>query len=216
VRSLIPIAVALILGCSGATPVPPTTSPAAVASPTASSTTAQPSSTSVASITGQPSPSAVVTNRPSLAPAATASPQDEQFVRTIIEFARAPGTARLTAIPFAEKVKLGLSDRIVMERARSEFVQADAWVLRADIFRGRYGPFSLLELLARDGPTTISVGPHPHCASSPVPPPTEFASARRLSVQPTGIDTCLFWWTVDLFVSPAGRIEAITLDLWDP
>ena len=203
-RSLIPIAVALILGCSGAAPVPPTTSPAAVASPTALSTTAQ------------PSPGAVVTNRPSLAPAATASPQDEQFVRTIIEFARAPGTARLTAIPFAEKVKLGLSDRIVMERARSEFVQADAWVLRADIFRGRYGPFSLLELLARDGPTTISVGPHPHCASSPVPPPAEFASARRLSVQPTGIDTCLFWWTVDLFVSPAGRIEAITLDLWDP
>jgi hypothetical protein len=35
-------------------------------------------------------------------------------------------------------------------------------------------------------------------------------------VQPTGIDTCLLWWTVDLFVSPAGRIEAITLDLWDP
>lgn len=196
-RWLIPTA-ALILACSGATPTPPTTSSAAAASVTASAT------------------SAVVTNRPSLAPAATASPQDEQLVRTVIEFARAPGTARLTAIPFAEKVKLGLSDRIVMERARSEFVQADAWVLRADIFRGRYGPFSLLELLARDGPTTISVGPHPHCASSPVPPPTEFASARRLSVQPTGIDTCLFWWTVDLFVSPAGRIEAITLDLWDP
>jgi hypothetical protein len=204
VRSLISIAAALILGCSGATPVPPTTSPAAVVSPTASSTTAQ------------PSPSAVAANRPSLAPAATASPQDEQLVRTVIEFARAPGTARLTAIPFAEKVKLGLSDRIVVQRTRSEFVQADAWVLRADIFRGRYGPFSLLEPLARDGPTTISVGPHPHCASAPVPPPTEFASARRLSVQPAGIDTCLFWWTVDLFVSPAGRIEAITLDLWDP
>lgn len=137
-------------------------------------------------------------------------------MRTVIEFARTPGTARLTAIPFAEKVKLGLSDRIVIERAPSEFAQADAWVLRADIFRGRYGPFSLLEVLAKAVPTTISAGPHPHCASPPVPAPSEFANSRRLSVQPTGIDTCLLWWTVDLFVSPAGRIQAITLDLWDP
>jgi len=195
-RWLIPTA-ALIFACSGATPAPPATSPAAA-------------------VTTRPSPSAVVTVRPSLAPAATASPEDVQLVRSVVDFARTPSVRGLTAIPFAEKVKLGLSDRIVTERAPSEFARADAWVLRADIFRGRYGPFSLLELLARAGPTTISVGPHPHCASPPAPPPPEFTNSRRLSVQPTGADSCLEWWTVDLFVSSVGRIQAITLDLWDP
>ena len=138
------------------------------------------------------------------------------MVRAAVEFARVPGVNRLAAIPFAAKVKLGLSDRIVTERASLDFERRDAWLLQADIFRGRVGPFSLLDFLASNAPTTVSVGPHPHCASQPVPPPAGFASSRRLSLQPTGIDTCLLWWTVDLFVSPAGRIEAMTLDLWDP
>jgi hypothetical protein len=195
VRSLIPVAATLILACSGAIPTPPVISSAPET---------------------RPSPSAVVTVRPTPAPTTTASPVDEQLVRTVVDFARAPSARGLAAIPFAEKVKLGLGDRIIAERASAEFAQADAWLLRADIFRARYGPFSLLEFLAKTGPTAISVGPHPHCASPPMPPPPEFASSRRLSVQPTGIDTCLLWWTVDLFVSPAGRIQAITLDLWDP
>ena len=106
------------------------------------------------------------------------------------------------------------------ERASLDLVRPDAWVLRnitGEVpFRAHVGPFSALDLLAKNGPTTIAVGPHPHCASPPVPPPTDLVGSRRVSVQPTGIDTCLLWWTVDLFVSPAGRIEAVTLDLWDP
>ncbi|OGO73385.1 MAG: hypothetical protein A3G84_05105 [Chloroflexi bacterium RIFCSPLOWO2_12_FULL_71_12] len=91
-------------------------------------------------------------------------------------------------------------------------------MLHADHFRGRSGPFSALELLARREPTTVWVGPHPHCASPPAPPPTDFASLRRVSVQPSQPrdDTCLSWWTVDLFVSVDGRVAAVTLDLWDP
>jgi hypothetical protein len=102
------------------------------------------------------------------------------------------------------------------ERAFRDLVRPDAWKLSANPFRGRVGPFSALEFLSRSAPTTISVGPHAHCASPPVPPPTELVRLRRVSIQPKGIDTCLLWWTVDLFVSSAGRIEAVTLDLWDP
>jgi hypothetical protein len=137
-------------------------------------------------------------------------------VRALVEFARNPGAGTHGAVPFADNVRLGLSDRIMTEQASRDLVRPDAWVLSADAFRGRVGPVSALELLARNTPTTISVGPHQHCASAPVPPPAYLTRSRRVSVQPTGIDTCLLWWTVDLFVSPAGRIEAITLDLWDP
>lgn len=151
-----------------------------------------------------------------VAPRATPAAADERLVEALAEFARAPGAGTLAAIPFADRVRLGLSDRLMAERTSLELVRADAWVLPADPFRGHVGPFSALGLLARSLPTTISVGPHPHCASPPVPPPADLVGSRRVSVQPKDIDSCLLWWTVDLFVSPAGRIEAVTLDLWDP
>lgn len=155
-------------------------------------------------------------------PLATAVPRqpptaaDEGLVRVFTEFARAPGAATLAAVPFADKVRLGLSDQLMTERTSFDLLRPDAWVLTQVPFRGHVGPFSARDLLARNGPTTISVGPHPHCASPPVSPPADLVGSRRVSVQPTDIDTCLNWWTVDLFVSPAGRIEAVTLDLWDP
>ena len=141
---------------------------------------------------------------------------DVGLVRALAEFAHAPGAGTLGAVAFADRVKLGLSDRLMTERASLDLLRPDAWVLQADGFRGHVGSFSALDLIGKDVATTISVGPHPHCASPPVPPPTSLVGARRVSVQPKDIDSCLLWWTVDLFVSAVGRIEAVTLDLWDP
>ena len=174
--------------------------------------------------TASPGPSSTDAARPSgSAPQpTTAGPQEtptaaeQGLVRALLEFARAPGAGTLGAVPFAERVRLGLSDRLMTERTTLDLARPDVWVLSTDPFRGHVGPFSALDLLARNTPTTISVGPHPHCASPPVPPPTDLVRSRRVSVQPKDIDTCVLWWTVDLFVSPAGRIEAVTLDLWEP
>jgi hypothetical protein len=105
---------------------------------------------------------------------------------------------------------------MIAERDSAELVRPDAWTLQANPFRGRVGPFSALDLLARNVPMTISVGLHPHCASPPVPAPAHFVGARRVSIQPKDVDSCLDWWTVDAFLSATGRIEAITLDLWEP
>lgn len=153
---------------------------------------------------------------PTAVPRGMPTAADERLVGALVEFARAPGARTLAAVPFADRVRLGLSDRLMTERASFDLVRLDAWVLQQVPFRGHVGPYSALDLLAKSGPTIIWVGPHPHCASPPVPPPADLVASRRVSVQPTGIDTCLLWWTVDLFVSPAGRIEAVTLDLWDP
>jgi len=150
--------------------------------------------------------------------ASTSTPTaaDIGLVRALADFARAPGAGTLGAVPFADRVKLGLSDQLMTERASVDLLRPDAWVLQADGFRGHVGPFSALDLMGRDVATTISVGPHPHCASPPVPPQSSLVGLRRVSVQPKLIDSCLLWWTVDLFVSAAGRIEAVTLDLWNP
>jgi hypothetical protein len=143
--------------------------------------------------------------------------EEEQLVTDLIEFARSPSAESAARIPFAsDGVWLGLSDRILGRRTVDELTDPRAWVLNVEAFRGHVGPFSALELLADSGPYSVTIGDHPHCASPPVPPPDDVADATRVSVQPTGIDTCLRWWTVDLFLNAAGELVAITLDLWDP
>lgn len=180
-------------------------------------------SESTASGSPQPTPTATTAAvRGSTSPSPSPGPQesptaaDEALIRALTAFARAPGAGTFAAVPFADRVGLGLGGELKTERAASELARPDAWSLSVEVFRGRVPPFSALDLLAKDGATTISVGQHPHCGSPPVPPPAELARSRRVSVQRTGVDTCLLWWTVDLFVTPAGRIEAVTLDLWDP
>jgi hypothetical protein len=49
-----------------------------------------------------------------------------------------------------------------------------------------------------------------------VPPPIQVADLRRVSVQPRDTESCLQWWTVDLFLTPDGKVAAVTLDLWEP
>ena len=70
--------------------------------------------------------------------------------------------------------------------------------------------------LAAHDDITIGVGPHNHCAGSARPAPAGYESLRRISIQPAAIDSCLEWWTVDLFVTDDGLISAITYDLWEP
>ena len=62
----------------------------------------------------------------------------------------------------------------------------------------------------------ISIGPHPDCASPMNPTPAALAELRRISVQPKDVDTCVQWWAVDIYVSLAGRITVVALDLWAP
>jgi hypothetical protein len=148
------------------------------------------------------------------------SKADRATLRALVRFARSPTEANWSAVPLADRVELGLADRLVAQRSARELLDPRAWRLEAEPhFRAYVGPFSALELIAgHAGPLVYSVGPHPHCASPPVPPPRRIASLRRLSVRPAdrSIDSCLQWFTVDAFVTRAGRIRAITLDLYEP
>lgn len=143
--------------------------------------------------------------------------RDKRLIRALIRFTHSPSPETATAVPLADDgVWLGLADRLLMRRSAAELADPKAWELDVEIFRAYVGPFSALEFLARPEPTIISVGPHPRCVSAPVPPPTEVANLRRLSVQPRDRESCLQWWTVDLFLTPGGRISAVTLDFFEP
>lgn len=156
------------------------------------------------------------TSTPSADPTRSPDPAEQAAAEALLRFARAPSAATLAAVPFAERISLGLGTQLLSERSRPELARPDAWILHMEGFRAHVGPFSALERLARATTTEVVAGPHPHCASPPMPAPQDVAGSRQVSIQPTGIDTCLLWFTVDLFLDPSGQIVAVTLDLWEP
>lgn len=162
-------------------------------------------------------------------PAVIAGPPEDQpsadelvMFHDLVAFAQSRDAGMFTRIPFADEVALGLADEILVRRSGEALEAPSSWVLEPEFFRDRTGPFSALALLAQWDQNaagmlvrelSMTAGPHPHCASAPVPAPAEFAGLRRVSVQPVGPDTCLLWWTVDLYLTSDGEIAAVTLDL---
>jgi hypothetical protein len=147
------------------------------------------------------------------------TPQDEELIRTFLAFAADPGPESAALVGFADVVHLGLGNTLRVELDRAQLADARKWSIEVEadeLFRAGGGPFSALDIASRStGDVQVSLGPHPHCASPPMPAPVEVAALRRVSAQGTS-DSCLSWWTVDLFVTPEGEVAAVTLDLWEP
>lgn len=145
--------------------------------------------------------------------------KDEQLVAAFQAFARDPREHSAT-VPFAEVVHLGLGERIERTIPREAISDTGAWVIADEevFFRASAGPLSALDFAIRSDTVAVQSGEHAHCASPPVPAPAEAAHWRRVSFQPElGRDaSCLEWWTVDLFLNPAGEVAAVTLDFWEP
>ena len=138
-------------------------------------------------------------------------------MRAFVAFARTRTDAHWRKLPLSRSVGLGLGRRLVLERSATELRDPRAWKIHVSSFRAYGGPFSALRLMAEErGPLQVSVGPHAHCASPPVPPPRRVATLRRVSVQPLRMESCLQWWTVDVYVDGVGKVHAVTLDAWEP
>lgn len=174
-------------------------------------------------------PSATRTPSESHSPRAT--PHERRILRDFVAFAVEPNAATAARVPFAPLIRLGLSRDLTLDLDRSSVARASAWLIDAEYFRAYSGPFSALRVIKRHAASTqsasvdghasafrASVGEHPHCASPPVPAPKGYGTLRRISIQPSenSIDSCIFWFTVDLFVDEEGQVTAVTLDLWEP
>lgn len=184
-----------------------------------------PTTSASRSSTGSPSGSAK-------GPAQRPNTSDRRLMASFIDFALAPSNETATKVPFeVGGVWLGLGDELIARVAAEDLAVPDAWMLQRESFRAYVGPFSALPMidshvtgtgndsvLRRNGKLTVSVGEHAHCASPPVPAPKQVIALRRVSVQPSqdSITSCIGWFTVDLFVNPTGRIQAVTLDIWEP
>ena len=142
----------------------------------------------------------------------------EQLVDAFIQYAARPSAETFAELPLNDTVALGLGPEILTTVNGSALQDSATWELDLEYFRGATGPFSILEGLERVGDYQVTVGPHDHCASPPMPAPAGYEDLEQVSVQPAdgSIDSCLLWSTVDLFVTADGDVAAITLDFWEP
>lgn len=122
----------------------------------------------------------------------------------------------IAGMPFADAgVALALGGEILATPLPAALESPGTWQLDLDGFRARVGPFSALELVTAADALTTFIGAHDHCASPPKARP-DVEYDRQLVIQPTGVDSCLDWFSVDLFLDGDGVIVAVNLDLWEP
>lgn len=131
-----------------------------------------------------------------------------------VRFADSPSAETAAALPFAGEVSLGLASDIITIVERADIADAANWQLDVDEYAGLGGPFSALDHPAPS--VELTVGPHDHCANAPIAPPVGFEDLRQIALQPTDIDSCIDWWSVDFYLDEEGRIRAVILLLFGP
>lgn len=150
-------------------------------------------------------------------PGCEAETDGDDVLNALVAFARQPSDETWASVPLADRVKLGLGDRLLRTRSAEALRDPAAWRLDVDLFRGGVGPFSSLDVLAsHEGPLEQREGTYRRCASPSRAPPRQLSRLHRLSIQPRERASCLRWFAVDVFVDESGDIRAVTLDRWEP
>ncbi len=140
--------------------------------------------------------------------------QHRELVDAFLDFAADPEDEHFAKLPFAQSVQLGLSSTSVTTVAASSLSDPEQWQMDVAEYAGFGGPFSALEMANR--PVEITIGAHQRCAGPPVARLAGLDDHKQVSIQPSAIDSCIAWWTVDFFIDAEGRIDAVTLDLFGP
>lgn len=134
----------------------------------------------------------------------------------LIAFAWNPTREHFDQIPFAgDTVQLALGTEVVKTVPIDELAKPANWWLDVEYFEAFVGPFSALDVLSWQT-LTPTVGEHKKCVSPPTPAPAGLAHRTQVAIQPDGIDTCIRWFAVDLYLDDRNQILAVRLDRFQP
>ncbi len=136
---------------------------------------------------------------------------EHQLVQDVVAYAR--GWMPLASMPFAADVGIGVNSELVRTVPRSDLGTRSVWEV---LFPAFDTPASGVDILADIGFATITKGTIDHCASPSFDPPSGFEDYQQLNVQPIGIDSCLRWFGIKIFVDDAGLVGAVTFEGWEP
>ena len=156
-------------------------------------------------------------------PPTPVEPADRALADALLAFAAQPGPATAAPLRLAPVVWLGLGENLFAAVPGRTLADPAGWEIDVDAF-GRLGPLDALQPVRRHlraagaDDVRVSVGPHPRCVGPRSAVPSRFRTARQVVLRPTSrsIDSCLQWWSVDLFVGADGLVRGVSLQLWEP
>ncbi len=117
--------------------------------------------------------------------------------------------------PVADQVVLGLGPERARSVAGADLADRDAWTFDVEEFQGLSGPFNALDVLAST-PMAVSEGPVGHCAGGPRDWPDDLEDLRQVNLISLGLDSCILWAGVHVFLDDEGAIAAVVLDHFGP
>ncbi len=142
-----------------------------------------------------------------------ASDDDAGLAIDVLRFAQGGDAA---AMDLADEVTLLLGPAVQGVVAADALADRDAWTMEApDGFAESTGPFTPLRSLVSDR-VRITAGPIDHCAGPPRQWPSELDGLRQVNLEPVGIDSCIAWFGVHVFLDDDDRIAAVAYDLFGP
>ncbi len=208
IRILVVTALGLAVGSAGCGDASPPTTTRATSSPA----TLIPTTSTVAVSTG----------------IATSAAVADELGAGLARLALDPGPDAVAALPFGERVWLGLGPTLIAPVARSSLAEPARWRIEPPEghYRASVGPFSALDTLQHHLAATgleperalrVIHGEHTDCFGAPAAAPPRLARAERIAIQPADgtIDSCIQWFSVDAFVQ-VEDIVAVTLDVGEP
>ncbi|MDY7100408.1 MAG: hypothetical protein S0880_04405 [Actinomycetota bacterium] len=120
------------------------------------------------------------------------------------------------SVPFTDDAVLLVGD--VHRQPLTDPTDRTQWVADVELFNGASGP---IDVLARwpdvGGGVQLVEGPVRRCGvGDPLTVPELDVEVRHYSATPVGTDSCLQWFSFELFVDAEGRIAAVRYDHWEP
>ena len=140
------------------------------------------------------------------------------MARGLVAFAARPTASTFGRIRLAPEVSLAIGAKTVTTKASTRMRDVGEWLVgsRDELFEGGTGPFSALAVLRGSGAVDVGFGAHSKCANPPTPAPSEAAGLRQLSFQPRYVDSCIYWYAVDVYLDAAGRVRVVRVDFYEP
>ena len=155
----------------------------------------------------------------------TPKPRDKRLIDALISFAENPDRDRLAALPLAQEVALliGCTQESTLSRNQAQkLTRWDTFINDYGLTAGPYNALRYIRQHAKRSATGASafdvrLGARQRCAGPAVTAPAEYRSFRRVSVQPSlsAGESCLAWFSVDLYLGSTGQIEAVAVEQWE-
>lgn len=153
---------------------------------------------------------------PQRPPTTPVTAADLALVDAFTAYAARPDAHTAAAVPFAREVRLGLGENLFASLGAGDLSDPASWLLGLDAY-GRTGPLDVLHpVRAHRGRFRVTVDQRPRCSGRAHRAPARFREARRVTILPTRVESCLDWYAVDLYVDRAGLVRGVTLELWEP